>query len=85
MERPATRLQHAGELLLADAGDTLRAGDDAWLVGQPHRGLHVSVFDRLPVLLLQIQQLRFDRPFSHLHPRGRTEIDWRRMSSRASL
>src|SRR4029078_2617032 len=65
VQRPASCLEHVGKLLLADAGDALCAGYQTRIISEAHRRLHIAVLDRVPILLLALNQLRFDWPFRH--------------------
>src|SRR5438552_9574857 len=84
MQRPSAGLQHSCESVAGDARDTLGSRNDASVVGETHRCRHVSVLDRLPVLLLAIQQLRFDGSFWHARPCQSPEIDWLRITPSSS-
>jgi hypothetical protein len=63
-------LDHRRERLSIDQPDALGAGNDARLVGEAHRGVHVLILEGLSIALLQIQQFSFDSLGCHVHLPG---------------
>ena len=61
VERVRGGAHDARERLLIDPADARRAGNDARVVREAHRRIHVSVLDGLPVFTLELEQFFLGR------------------------
>jgi hypothetical protein len=61
VQRVRRRLHQPCECLPLDARDALRTYQDALVIGESHRSVRVVIPDRLPVSLLELDELLLDR------------------------
>src|SRR5687768_10611322 len=73
VQRVRRVLQHVRQRLPIETPDSLRSGHDALLIGETHRRVDVFFLDRLPILILQIEQFSAQRRVRHDQSSNRIE------------